>query len=1277
MRQKNTSRSNKEYDVESLMEISKCTTKTYDPSGPMAFLQSLGAPITAEIKEYENECKQATLHDLVLWSKKEENNSTQDYLNLKVNTLKQMEGNNIKSPLMESFIASYYLNEMSKTQQMPDPEASKAWLDASLTTSNNPRDNNNYNNNNNNAYPGSRDSSKAAAMLLNTNKGYGGQVSRGQTMVAAAAGGGFMPNPTTRPRQLLPQQQEPAYRSASNINAYVGLPSLPPPAAPKTCDQCAKPYRNEGRIGQIAGGPLVTFCLNCASTNTKFQPMRQRNDARSRGGGGGEHLLANVQPGNGNNIRIIPQGFETLNNRPAGNNYNSRTSNGLRPNSGTKKAPLALVNSVGGRPGGGEQQQQWRLRQRKKTQGTDDNPINLISDDEDDTNKNSTKQQQQQQGEESPPRSSPPIAISVRQRTLRQTTLNTRKAVSMKKTEEKLKGLKCLYPISGGPGSVELNALDVARLDEYEFLNDSVIDFYIKWLQSDIPRDIASRCYFFNTFFYKKLTEKNYHVLPQELEQYKINKNLRNLDLYALMNHDKVKKWTKDTDIFSKDYIFIPVHMDLHWSLIIVCNPGLWDPTPPSSSDDGDDGTDPRAKPKAGPVLIHLDSLSGGHSSKPACDIVRRYLRFEWVSKMRALKEQKHQQEANGGGASNSSRSSSRSSRLTAYQRWEKTHPGGEERVFDEKTFPYKRAAAPRQDNYCDCGLFVLTNMEFFIRRLPETINVAAITALKEKYEKDNLDLNQITTVVDVSRNNNNKSNSSSDGDSGRDTEHGRFPGMLTSYWYLPQNASNLRWRVRHDILQLLGEQNHLYDRERNTFVPMDAVPVKMRELRKNLEEEFDLVTALTINHPYYSPKNEKYVEEQIKNKQARNMAVWERMQVQENRRKQEREEKTKRREAVAKAAEARANWKPDEDFAIDIDDNTDDDDDDDDDDDEEEEEEEELEKSQQKAMKVVKSTAEEQRRKKKRRVTVTNVIQDSNDDDDEDAAFAAQFQMTKGGIAEQAAAGDDGARNGRAKNNERKNSIDHWKDDDIGDVNEEAAFVIDDEDADNDEDYYEVLEGDADAEADADDSGSDSDDYMEAKEEREDGAEEEDKEEEQQKKEKKKVHLRFDKDKSAAAKRERKRQRNRNRNEGPSPVEKIKKGREKQEEEKEVIMIDSDDDGNDDDNNNNNNDNNNNKGGGRPAVDKKTRTVSDLQNDIAANVPLYPGMKVFQRKAKQVVNRGGGGGEGSRVRKEIPGFPDTIKNALAMPMGDDRRMQKNSGGGSGFPNSSIEEEIF
>ncbi len=46
--------------------------------------------------------------------------------------------------------------------------------------------------------------------------------------------------------------------------------------------------------------------------------------------------------------------------------------------------------------------------------------------------------------------------------------------------------------------------------------------------------------------------------------------------------------------------------------------------------------------------------------------------------------------------------------------RWAAQHPGAERR-FDRDTLPYQRVRVPQQDNHCDCGLFVLAHIEFFL----------------------------------------------------------------------------------------------------------------------------------------------------------------------------------------------------------------------------------------------------------------------------------------------------------------------------------------------------------------------------------------------------------------------------------------------------------------------------------------------------------------------------------------------------------------------------------
>lgn len=53
-------------------------------------------------------------------------------------------------------------------------------------------------------------------------------------------------------------------------------------------------------------------------------------------------------------------------------------------------------------------------------------------------------------------------------------------------------------------------------------------------------------------------------------------------------------------DIFSKDFLFIPIHDALHWSLVIVCHPGL--------------DLDSERKP----YILHLDSMQGGSLNSDA-----------------------------------------------------------------------------------------------------------------------------------------------------------------------------------------------------------------------------------------------------------------------------------------------------------------------------------------------------------------------------------------------------------------------------------------------------------------------------------------------------------------------------------------------------------------------------------------------------------------------------------------------------------------------------------
>ncbi|KAL4903404.1 hypothetical protein BDW74DRAFT_179821 [Aspergillus multicolor] len=110
------------------------------------------------------------------------------------------------------------------------------------------------------------------------------------------------------------------------------------------------------------------------------------------------------------------------------------------------------------------------------------------------------------------------------------------------------------YPRSGKKrASVE--ALDLKRLAPYEYLNDNLIGFYIRFLEDHLQRcnpAAAKRVYFFNSYFYEALT--------------------KNVKRKCSINYENVEKWTRNVDIFSYDYLVVPINETHHWYLAIICN---------------------------------------------------------------------------------------------------------------------------------------------------------------------------------------------------------------------------------------------------------------------------------------------------------------------------------------------------------------------------------------------------------------------------------------------------------------------------------------------------------------------------------------------------------------------------------------------------------------------------------------------------------------------------------------------------------------------------------
>ncbi|KAF4318846.1 hypothetical protein BBO99_00006738 [Phytophthora kernoviae] len=110
-------------------------------------------------------------------------------------------------------------------------------------------------------------------------------------------------------------------------------------------------------------------------------------------------------------------------------------------------------------------------------------------------------------------------------------------------------------------GRISVTLGDVDRLAPGEFLNDNIIDFYLRFLWRHLEPWQQQEVYFFSSHFFTQLNGTNgAHEL-------------------AAANPDerfaRVARWTqKEMNLFDKRFLFIPINDSFHWSIAVFCNPG-------------------------------------------------------------------------------------------------------------------------------------------------------------------------------------------------------------------------------------------------------------------------------------------------------------------------------------------------------------------------------------------------------------------------------------------------------------------------------------------------------------------------------------------------------------------------------------------------------------------------------------------------------------------------------------------------------------------------------
>ncbi|XP_063486039.1 sentrin-specific protease 7 isoform X5 [Symphalangus syndactylus] len=215
-----------------------------------------------------------------------------------------------------------------------------------------------------------------------------------------------------------------------------------------------------------------------------------------------------------------------------------------------------------------------------------------------------------------------------------------------------------VYPPPPTKGGLGVTNEDLECLEEGEFLNDVIIDFYLKMAQR---------------------------------------------------RHKRVRTWTRHINIFNKDYIFVPVNESSHWYLAVICFPWLeeavYEDFPQTvsqqsqaqqsqndnktidndlrttstlslSAEDSQSTESNMSVPKRmckRPCILILDSLKAA-SVQNTVQNLREYLEVEWEVKL-------------------------------------KTH-----RQFSKANMVDLCPKVPKQDNSSDCGVYLLQYVESFFK---------------------------------------------------------------------------------------------------------------------------------------------------------------------------------------------------------------------------------------------------------------------------------------------------------------------------------------------------------------------------------------------------------------------------------------------------------------------------------------------------------------------------------------------------------------------------------
>ncbi|CDF36093.1 unnamed protein product [Chondrus crispus] len=331
------------------------------------------------------------------------------------------------------------------------------------------------------------------------------------------------------------------------------------------------------------------------------------------------------------------------------------------------------------------------LPRKSRSAKPSERPIPL--DDDDDDNTDVCMQSTNVTANKRPLRSPSPPALGRRARLCK-----TKRLKDTDEVAEEAKQLQALdAPFTGpchflfkfpptGRGSIRVTAEERGRLNSRQYLNDTLIDFYIKYLEHGLayrPDDKQFTTKFFSSFFFGVLRRGK----PGGYKGVK-----------SAIDYDGVKGWTKGVDLFSLEYVFVPICDSYHWSLIIVANL--------HELQDSLDGkfVNGSAKPK----IFYLDSLDPKRGQEFGI-IMLHYLVEEYLNRKKS----------------------------------EDVSDSLHEETFNrfKKAISIQKVLVPLQSNEYDCGLYVLNNLAMFLENRDDFMM---------KLLDDELNLKEVYSHMDI-----------------------------------------------------------------------------------------------------------------------------------------------------------------------------------------------------------------------------------------------------------------------------------------------------------------------------------------------------------------------------------------------------------------------------------------------------------------------------------------------------------------------------------------------